>query len=144
MNKTKLFLDSGVILDYFLDREPFSIEIEKLVYFAEVGNSQLFTSSVVVSNIYYIASRKTDDKKARKIVKIICKMSEILPVTNTEIELALNDPNFKDFEGAIQYCICKKHNIDHILTRNVKDYKNSDIPVNTPEAFLIFHRSHLR
>ena len=42
---------------------------------------------------------------------------------------------FDDFEDAIQYHIAKKNQCTKILTRNLKDYKNSKIPVLTAEHF---------
>ncbi len=51
------------------------------------------------------------------------------------IDLAF-DKAFSDFEDAIQYLVAKRYNCDEIITRNIKDYKQSDIPVLTPEQFL--------
>jgi len=43
---------------------------------------------------------------------------------------------FKDFEDAIQYYTATQNNVPVILTRNLKDYKQSAIPVMTAEDFL--------
>jgi predicted nucleic acid-binding protein len=44
---------------------------------------------------------------------------------------------FKDFEDAIQnYAAAKSGIIDRILTRNVKDFKYSEIGVLTPENYI--------
>ena len=49
---------------------------------------------------------------------------------------ALNS-KFKDFEDAIQnYASVKSGAIDTIITRNTKDFKNSEIGVLTPEEYL--------
>jgi hypothetical protein len=44
---------------------------------------------------------------------------------------------FKDFEDALQnFAAIKSGEIDVILTRNIKDYKKSNIGVLTPESYL--------
>jgi hypothetical protein len=51
------------------------------------------------------------------------------------IDLALQSV-FSDFEDAIQYFTAIQNNIPVILTRNLKDYKSSAIPVMTADDFL--------
>ena len=52
------------------------------------------------------------------------------------IENALNS-GFKDFEDSLQnYSAVNNGNIDLILTRNIKDYKTSELGIFTPETYL--------
>lgn len=51
------------------------------------------------------------------------------------IDYALNS-DFSDFEDAIQYYTAQNHKLTAIVTRNEKDYKDSNISVETPEMFL--------
>ncbi|MBO5825191.1 MAG: hypothetical protein J6R03_01050 [Treponema sp.] len=44
--------------------------------------------------------------------------------------------DFFDFEDANQYYTAQNHELTEIVTRNVKDYKNSNLSVETPEMFL--------
>ncbi len=44
---------------------------------------------------------------------------------------------FKDFEDSLQnYCALRNSRIHVIVTRNIKDYKNSEIAVLSPDTFL--------
>lgn len=63
-------------------------------------------------------------------------MTEIVGTTKKEILQALKN-DFKDFEDSIQYsCALTINGLEAILTRNTKDYKNSEIAVFTPENYL--------
>ena len=59
----------------------------------------------------------------------------VLNVNDSIINKAL-ESEFKDFEDAIQYFTAIENNMDCIITRNVKDYQNSIIPVYTPTELL--------
>jgi len=56
-------------------------------------------------------------------------------------ELALSDTNFTDFEDGLQYYSAIENEIDVIITRNKKDFKNSKIPVLTAKEFLAKQRT---
>ena len=53
-----------------------------------------------------------------------------------EIKQALNS-NFRDFEDALQnYSAVLNGEVDLIITRNIKDFKNSELGVMTPESYI--------
>lgn len=70
------------------------------------------------------------------ILRDLEALTETLDVTKQIISKALNS-DFKDLEDSIQYhtAICNKK-IAGIVTRNVKDYKNSELAVLTPDEVL--------
>ena len=57
------------------------------------------------------------------------------------IDLALNDIKFKDFENGIQYYTALESKCKIIITRNLKDFKNSSIPVLSPKEYLAKRKS---
>ena len=61
---------------------------------------------------------------------------DILKIDSGIIKSALLS-DFKDFEDSVQYFTAPGNTkIDCIITRNVKDFKGTDLPVMTPQAFL--------
>jgi predicted nucleic acid-binding protein len=52
------FLDTNVIIDLLIDREPSSEPVAQLFEYAEKGKITLYVSALSYSNIYYIL-RKT-------------------------------------------------------------------------------------
>jgi hypothetical protein len=73
--------------------------------------------------------------ETRRILSNYRLLVNVLPVNEKIIDLALQSL-FKDFEDAIQYFTAVQQNIPVILTRNLKDYKQSDLPVMTADDFL--------
>jgi len=133
---TQILLDTDVILDFFLERKPFSQDSVKILSLAENKKIKVYLTSLSFSNCYYIlkqiGSRETVIDNLRKLARI----SEIMSVNSKSVELALYS-EFRDFEDALQYFSAyQKDKINVIITRNIKDYKKSELPVMTPENYL--------
>jgi predicted nucleic acid-binding protein len=133
MAYSHLFADSDILLDLLLDRNPLYTQI--LLYETEKRGLKLSTSALVIANIYYILSKVTGAANAKAQIGKLLNILNILPVESEVITLALQS-NFKDFEDGVQYFVAKKYLCQVIITRNIKDYKYSEIPVLTALDFL--------
>lgn len=132
----KLFLDSDVVIDFFTDRTPFANAASQIFELNDHGSVIIYLSAVSINNIYYIVRKFLGHHKALEIIDALVEMTEIIGTTKHEISHALRN-NFKDFEDSIQYSSALNINgLDAIITRNIKDYKNSKITVMTPASFL--------
>ncbi len=137
-----ILIDSDVILDFFFDRKPFSDHAEYLLGLCESKRIKGFVTPVIYSNLYYLlrqtAGHNTVIDKLKKLLLII----DILPM-DREVVLKALYSNFADFEDALQSFACSNNgNMDAIITRNTRDYKNSIISVFTPEGFLKMEGIH--
>lgn len=131
----KLFIDANVVLDLILKRQPFFDNIAEILTVAENKNYTLCLSSVTFVNVNYIASKFTDKKNVLESLKKLRILFDVLSVSETEIDKTLYS-NFNDFEDAVQHYCALKNNCDYIITRDSKDFKNSEIPALTPTEFL--------
>ena len=133
---TELFIDSDVIIDFLIDRKPFSQDAAKIFSLIAQKKVKGYSSSLCFSNIYYVLSKYASHKIITSKLKELSELIRILKVDEKIILSALHS-NFKDFEDAIQYFTAAEHKrIDIIVTRNIKDFKKSVLPVLTPETFL--------
>ena len=135
MTYKTLFIDSDILLDLLLKREPFYLYTQALLFESNKRNIQLKTSALVISNVHYVLSKFNGSIISKKRLKELIQTIKVLSLESNIIDEAL-DSSFSDFEDAIQYLIAKRYNCDGIITRNTKDFKNSDIPVFKPEQFL--------
>ena len=130
-----LYVDSDVLLDLILLREPFFGYTQLLLHESETNKIDISTSSLVFANMNYILTKKIGTSKAKESLRALRALVNILPFESDAIDWALSS-QFTDFEDAIQYHIANKWGADVIITRNVKDYKQATIPVLTAEQFL--------
>ena len=132
----KLFVDSDVVIDFFTDREPHVNPASELFELNEQGLVKFFISAVSINNIYYIVRKFLGHKSTLEVVETLTEMAEIVGTTKKEIIQALKN-NFTDYEDSVQYASALTiKDIDVIITRNIKDYRNSSIAVMTPLSFL--------
>jgi predicted nucleic acid-binding protein len=129
-----IFIDSDVILDALLKRQLFKVSAMNIIVLANNPNYKIFTSAVAFVNVHYFLD-KYDKYQKFELLKGIRTVISIIDVTEKDIDMALQS-GIDDFEDAVQYHTAKRVGVDAIITRNIKDYKHSSIPVFTPDQFL--------
>jgi predicted nucleic acid-binding protein len=131
-----IVIDSDVLLDFFLDRKPFSDDSLQLLLKCEQKQVRAFVTPVIVANTYYILRRNASHHYVVERLQILLNTISILAIEQKQVLAAL-DSKFTDFEDALQYYSAIQSNkIDGIITRNIHDYKKSALPVFTPNEFL--------
>jgi predicted nucleic acid-binding protein len=131
-----VLIDTDVILDFFFDRKPFSEHAAKIFSLCELKIINGFVTPVIYSNVYYLLRRTARHEKVIEKLNILLTITDVLIIDKEVLTRALNS-KFKDFEDAIQnYAAEKAKSIDAILTRNIKDFRNSEIGIITPEEYL--------
>jgi len=132
----KILIDTDVILDFFFDRKPFSDDATKILMLCERKVISGFVTPVIISNVYYLLRKTAKNEKVIENLKMLINMIDIATINKETILEALNS-DFKDFEDAIQnFSAQYDKEIKVIVTRNIKDFKESSLSVMTPETYL--------
>ena len=132
----RVLIDTDVILDFFFDRQPFSESAAKVFSLCETQEIMGFVTPVIISNVYYLLRQTAKHEKVIEKLKLLLLITGILVIDKAVILQALNS-DFKDFEDALQnYAAETDTKIDLILTRNLKDFRNSNLAVMTPDSFM--------
>ncbi len=132
----KVFLDTNILIDLLANRPPFTTEALEVFTLSEEGKIQLFTSSHSIATTYYILKKYVSESHLRFLLSEILDLVTILDVTQTIIKSSLKSSH-KDFEDAIQIgCAESLGDIDYIVSRNLKDFKNSSISAISVQELL--------
>lgn len=134
----KLFIDSDVLLDAVLFREPHHDFALRILSFADKQDYALCISAHSLLNVFYFTRKIAGKSAATKSVDLLADKLIVLPTDGTAIHAALN-LNFTDIEDAVQYALALNSECNTIITRNLKDYKKSRLPVMTAEQYLKTH-----
>lgn len=131
----KLLIDTNIIIDLLAKREPFYESAAELFSQADKNKLKLYVCTLSFANTHYILRRNLPEDKVREVLRKLKILTKVIALDDKILELALNS-EFKDFEDAIQYNSAIESDINAIITRNLKDFKLSKIPVMTAEQYL--------
>ena len=133
---SRLLIDTNIVMDLLSKREKFYDEAAALFSRADKKELVLTITSLTFGNTNYILTKLKSAKEAREILRKFKVLVELLNLDDKIAELALSDESFPDFEDGLQYYSAIENQIDVIITRNKKDFKNSKIPVLSTKEFL--------
>ncbi len=128
----RILLDTNVVLDFLLNREPFIADAEVLFQSIDANQIDGFIAATTLTNIYYIVRKAEGSKVAQDAIAQILADLQICPVDRQILEHAVT-LDFRDFEDAVQYACAIAHNVGAIVTRDLKDFTNSTIPALSPQ-----------
>jgi len=96
---------------------------------------EIFVSTLSFANTHYILSEQMKKPRVRNTLRKFKTLVTVATFDDKILELSLGD-EFKDFEDGIQYFIALENSCEVVVTRNKKDFRNSQIPILSPKEFL--------
>ena len=131
----KIFLDTNVILDVLVKREPFYIDSSKVLTLVNEKIVSGYISAITINNIYYILRKLKDKETAKTFITETMESFEIIPLTKDILSQA-NKISIDDYEDGIQFFSALDCGCDFLITRNDKDYPSLGIRIMTPTEFI--------
>lgn len=131
-----VLIDTDVIMDFFFDRQPFAEYAYQVIGLCEAHKIKGFLTPVIYSNVYYLLRQTARHEKVIGSLKQLLTITDVLVMDKEVVSNTLNS-KFKDFEDGLQnFSAIKYGKIDVILTRNLKDFNQSEIGVLTPKSYI--------
>jgi predicted nucleic acid-binding protein len=130
-----VFLDSDIVLDFYVLREPHHAVALRLFTHFKRTKARCYTSAVVMANAYYMLAKIENARYALEKIRRFRKLVSIAPLNESIIDAALSFP-YKDFEDSIQFQCAIQNSIGTLITRNSKDYPKDQIRVADPIQYL--------
>ena len=131
----RVLLDTDVILDVVLAREPFASVSVQLFKLHDEGVIEGCVAAVTPVNVFYFVRKFRDIAVARQAVDLLLDSFTVCPLTAAVLRAAHALP-ISDYEDAVQHASGTAVGVEAIVTRNVDDYKNATVPIFTPTDFL--------
>jgi predicted nucleic acid-binding protein len=131
----RVVLDTNIILDIALRREPHFLDSSGV--FMKIDSSVVygFVTATTITDIYYISKK---EKGHQVSIDFITNLIEIIDVIGVDRQVIIESllSKITDFEDAVQSVSAILNNIDYIITRNQKDFSESEVKAITPKEFL--------
>lgn len=132
----KILIDTNVLLDYLLEREPYFEDAKKVIFSCTDGNVQGCIAAHSISNMFFILRKDYSAKERREILLNLCKIFDVEGIDKAKLISGLENEDFSDFEDCLQMECAKAYGADYIVTRNVADYSVSEIKAILPRDYV--------
>ena len=131
----RVLLDTDVVLDVVLAREPFAQESVEIFRLHEQGKIDAYIAAITPINVFYVTRKLKGRHEAQRAIELLLNSLSVCPVNHSILHQAYRLP-FGDYEDAVQHASATASGLDTIVTRNINDYKNSTLPIFSPTDFL--------
>lgn len=132
----RILIDTNVLLDYLLTREPFYSDAKKIFIACTEGRAQGCIAAHSVSNMFYILRKDYSIKERREVLLNLCMIFDVEGMDKEKLLMGLQNEDFSDFEDCLQMECAKAYGAEYIVTRNIGDYKSSEVKAILPKEYL--------
>jgi predicted nucleic acid-binding protein len=131
----RVLLDTDVVLDLVLAREPFGPAAKELFKLHEQGRIDAYIAAITPVNVFYVTRKIKGIDAAGRAVKLLLASLTVCPLNQSILDQAFKLP-FQDYEDAVQHASATASGLEVIVTRDVGDYENATLQVLSPPEFL--------
>ena len=135
MGTAKLLIDTNVILDVLCNRAGFVASSSLVWKLCETGKAEGYISALSVPNIVYILRKELDPEKTKRVVTQLLMIFRVIELTSDDL-LSATEMYLSDYGDALQMVCAERIKADRIISRNVRDFKDSPVASVTPDAFV--------
>ena len=132
----EVLVDTNIILDWFLRREPFYETAKLLLNKIWSGCETSYLTVHSICDLFYIIDKKFPADEKKKLIQLLLSRNEIISESKEDILCFIENKNWTDLEDSLQMQCASDYNLDYIITRNLEDFVSSDIPAISPQEFL--------
>ena len=131
----KILVDVNLFIDVITKRANWDRSLQVLNLARKADEIEGWISALTFPLIYFFRLRVVDEPQARTDTQAAVKGFQIIPLTQEIIDKAVAS-SLPDFEDNIQLISAETVGVDHLLTRNKRDFVSASLPILTPEEWL--------
>src|ERR1700693_4057528 len=122
----RILLDTDVVLDVLLDRQPYVDASAAAWAVVETGASEGMLAAHAVTTIHYLVRKEMGNIKARRIISAILRVFGVATVDSAIVQEALQ-LSLSDFEDAVTAAAARLAGCECIVTRDPKGFRGSPV-----------------
>lgn len=134
--ENRILIDTNVLLDYLLEREPFFEDAKEIMKLCADGKTKACIAAHSITNMFFILRKDFNEKERREVLFSLCSIFDIEGIDKAKLVSGLANEDFSDFEDCLQMECAKAYGADYIVSRNITDYSASEIKAIEPKDYL--------
>ena len=131
----RLLIDGNIILDVLQNREPHVKDSSKIWKLCETGQVEGFVSTLTFANLVYVMRRELNAEAIEQTLRILMLIFRFAELNEWDL-LKAAEARWTDYEDALQAAAADRIHADYLITRNEKDFSESNVPALSPKEFL--------
>lgn len=131
----KLLIDTNVILDVILAREPWVGDAQAVLDAIERSRAEGYVASHAITTVDYVVAKSRDRRAAATAVSDLLRLLPVVPLETADFQHALL-LGLGDYEDAVQAAASLKIGADYLVTRNERDFRMAQISPRSPGEVL--------
>ena len=135
MKNMRVLLDSNVIIDWLVHRQPFFEPAKAVIESCMFGNNQGFVTSHSLCDMYYILRKDFSTEQRLNFIRWLSERCKVIIEEAQDFHVVSSNPSTTDLEDGLQIQCAEKLELDYIITRNIKYFDLSTVPAISPVAF---------
>lgn len=133
---SRILIDTNVLIDYLLEREPFFEDAKEVILSCVDGKAKGCIAAHSIPNIFFILRKDYSAKERREVLSNLCSIFDVEGIDKAKLLAGLSNEDFSDFEDCLQMECAKSYGSDYIVTRNVADYVASEVKAIEPKDYM--------
>lgn len=135
----RVTLDTNIIIDVMLKREPYCSSSLKVLKLAEDGKINAYMTPNSITDIIYILRKHYSMKTGLyEALYGLLEIIDVCDILKTDVLRAF-DLDFDDYEDALIASCAKRMKSDYIITRDIKGFQKSSVKSISPDDFIMHH-----
>ena len=131
----RLLIDANILLDVLQKREPHYKDSALIWKLCETEQAEGYVSALSFADLVYVMRKELNAEKVLDIQQKLALIFRFADLTAADLTRAV-EMQWDEFEDAVQAATAERIHADHIITRNVRDFKQSRIVAFTPAEYL--------
>jgi len=131
-----VLIDTNVVLDWLLEREPFSQQAKQIMEACIRRKFFGFLASHTLLNIFYIVRKHKTVQERKEIILMLCDKFTVVGINEEMIVSAVKNDAWADLEDGLQMQCALDSGVDCIVTRDPKGFESSKIKIFSPASFI--------
>ena len=131
----RLLIDANILLDVLQRREPHYKDSALIWKLCETEQAEGYVSALSFADLVYVMRKELSAETVLDIQRKLALIFRFADLTAADIIRAA-EMQWDDFEDAAQAATAERIHADHIITRNIRDFKKSKVVAFTPAEYL--------
>ena len=131
----RLLIDANILLDVLQKREPHYRDSALIWKLCETEQAEGYVSTLSFADLVYVMRKELDPQTVEDVQHKLALIFRFADLTAADVTRAV-EMKWDDFEDAVQSATAERIHADHIITRNIRDFKQSKVVAFTPAEYL--------